>query len=72
MSVSVILECGGPQGSLMGAEDFTTYILPVGGIIRKHKLRFKIYADDTQLKISFNVKDKNNLILSINLIRECV
>ena len=45
---------------------------PVGDIIGRHKLRFKIYADDTQLTISFNVKDSNDLTVSIDLIRECV
>ncbi len=56
----------------MGAEDYKAYTLPVGDIIRRHKLRFKIYADDTQLKISFNVKDTNDLTLSIDSIRACV
>ena len=72
MSDAVVLECGGPQGSLMGAEDYKAYTLPVGDIIRKHNLRFKIYADDTQIKISFDVKDKCDITVSIGLISECV
>jgi hypothetical protein len=72
MSDAVVLECGGPQGSLMGAEDYKAYTLPVGDIIRKHNLRFKIYADDTQIKTSFDVKDKRDITVSIGLISECV
>ena len=56
MSDSLTLECESPQGSLIGAEDYKAYTLLVGDIIRRHKLPFKVYADDTELKI-FNERD---------------
>ena len=72
MSNAVTLKYGGPQGSLIGAEDYKVYTLPVGDIIRKHQLKFKIYADDTQLHISFTLNDEYDLHIAISKIEACV
>ena len=71
-SQSVILQFGGPQGSLIGAEDYKVYTLPVGDIIRKHGLMFEIYADDTQLYISFVIRDRDDLANATSKIELCV
>ena len=54
------LESGGPQGSVMGSEYYKMYTLPVGDIIRKHDLRYSIYADDSQKYVSFCLDNNNN------------
>ena len=71
-SDNVILDCGVPQGSIMGPLIFTTYILPLGNILRKYGVSFHIYADDTQIYISFDPKIQGNCSDALKTLEFCI
>ena len=59
ISKSVILDYYVPQGSVLGPQWFTVYTSPVRDIILKYNLNYHVYADDTQLYITFKSSQKS-------------
>ena len=71
-SASISLNSGIPQGSVLGPILFTIYTVPIGELYQKNKIEFHLYADDTQIYLSFKPSVSNSKDDCISRIEKCI
>ena len=66
------LHYGVPQGSVLGPVLFTVYSARIAAIARQHGLSVQLYADDTQLYLTFDIADAPDSISRIEACLLCI
>ena len=63
---------GGPQGSVLGLLLYLVYTSAIAKIIKHHGLQFHLYADDSQLYVSFKTDSNQELLTAKSKVELCV
>ena len=58
--------CGVPQESVLGPLKVCVYLLRMSVILKYHKIGYHVFANDTQLHISFKCKQPVETISKVN------
>ena len=71
-SLKHTLQCGVPQGSVLGPILYLLFTSPLSDIVKKFNLSYHFYADDSQLYLSFQPTIPGDGDLAVSNIERCV
>ena len=66
------LTCGVPQGSVLGPILYMQYTTPVADIIKAPKVEYHVYANDTELYVTFKCNVPEDAHLTRSRVERCV
>jgi exonuclease III len=72
LSDPVHLKCGVPQGSVLGPKEFVTLTRLVELIAKLYGVSIHLYADDTQLYVSFALNNPQDLADAKERLEKCI
>ena len=67
-----VLQCGVPQGLVLGPILYLLYTSPLSDIVEKFNLSYHFYVDDSQLYLSFQPTIPGDRDLAVSNIERCV
>ena len=62
VSTAISLKNGVPQGSILGPILFIIYIRSIDELFKKYNVKYHLYADDTQIYVSFEINQYEETI----------